>query len=174
MAEPIEPISDSHADASPDPSGDPFVRHFAERFAQPVSGHSYGQTLRLIAFAVTALAVVFAAFAWFSSARPDTTVLLMPFAVALGMIVCCWYIVTGRTVLDRDGIRQEWVTPKNYRWDEIYRARIIKLPLNTRLMLNTGKPPFKMIHAGTDELEQAFEEVARLYATRGARRSDSP
>ena len=45
-------------------------------------------------------------------------------------------------------------------------VRLVRLPLATRLVLTTPRPPFKAVHAGTPELIAAFEEVARLVRPR--------
>ncbi len=168
--DPTEQAASDDADLASIPP-DPVVAQLAARFAQPVSGYAYGPALRVIALIVTLFSIAFAVFAWFSAAAQTMSGYWLPMAIAVGMIATCWYIVTGQTVLDRDGISQQWIMPKAYRWDGIYRARLLRLPMNTRLMLNVGKPPFKTIHAGTPELAAAFADIARLYESRTPDRS---
>ena len=82
-----------------------------------------------------------------------------------------WYVVTGRTTIDRRGIHQESLFPKSYRWHEISRARFVRMPLSARLVLVTGRGPMKAVYSGNAALDRAFEEIARFYggATRERR-----
>ena len=150
------------------PSPPPAADKLAALFPEPVVGYSYTPALRIGAGLLVLLTVVFALTSWTQGMGPTTPAGALILAVAAGMIASGWYIVMGKTTVDATGINQEWVMPKSYRWEEIFRARLIKLPMNTRLMLNTGRPPFKTVHAGTPELKIAFEKIGDLYARTAA------
>ena len=149
---------------SPPPAAD----KLAALFPEPVSGYSYTPSLRIGAALLVLLALGFALTSWFQGLGPSTGAGALILAVSAGMAASGWYIVMGKTTVDASGINQEWIMPKTYRWEEIYRAKLIRLPMNTRLMLNTGRPPFKTVHAGTPELKVAFEKVADLYTRTAA------
>lgn len=74
-----------------------------------------------------------------------------------------YYILTGKTTIDSEGVRQDWFSGKTYKWDEIRKVSMLRLPMATRLVINTGKPPFKAVHSGSPVLTEAFEEIVRIY-----------
>lgn len=145
------------------PAPPPSTEKLAALFPNPIIGYSYGIFLRVFAAALVALSIGFALVSYSQGVEVTSPPGALIGAVAIGMAASGWYIVMGKTTVDDKGIRQEWIMPKEYRWEEIFRARLISLPMNTRLMLNTGRPPFKTVHAGTPELKQAFHEIASLY-----------
>lgn len=145
------------------PAPPPAADKLAALFPNAITGYSYGMFLRVLAAALIALSVGFALLSYTQGVGVTSPAGALIGAVAIGMAASGWYIVMGKTVVDSKGIRQEWIMPKEYRWEDIFRARLISLPMNTRLMLNTGRPPFKTVHAGSPELKQAFIEIAGLY-----------
>ncbi|MEZ5738698.1 MAG: hypothetical protein R3E68_04000 [Burkholderiaceae bacterium] len=138
----------------------------AERFAVPVSGGSYRWPAKAIAVTITAGTMLFLLVGLFNGAMADPGFLLLFAGAGFAMGMGCYYIVTGKTTVDSRGIHQQWIFPKFYPWEEIYKVRLVRLPLATRLVLTTPRPPFKAVHAGTPELIAAFEEVARLVRPR--------
>ncbi|MFK7962472.1 MAG: hypothetical protein AB8C46_00750 [Burkholderiaceae bacterium] len=145
------------------PAPPPSADKLSALFPNAISGYSYGLFLRVFAGALVVLSVGFALLSYSQGVGVTSPAGALIGAVAIGMAASGWYIVMGKTTVDDKGIRQEWIMPKEYRWEEIFRARLISLPMNTRLMLNTGRPPFKTVHAGTPELKQAFREIAGMY-----------
>jgi|GEM_PF-3741287 len=127
-----------------------------ERFVSPVTGPSYGAFTKLLAAFITAIVVLFVV-AMIAMAEKMNTPMLF------AMSATTYYIVTGQTTIDSKGVRQDWITGKTYTWEEIRKVRVLRLPMATRLVINTGKPPFKAVHAGSDELASAFEEIVRIY-----------
>jgi len=127
-----------------------------ERFVSPVTGPSYGAFTKLLATFITALVVLFVVAMVAMAETINTPMLLLMLGAAAAMTATTYYIVTGQTTIDSKGVRQDWITGKTYTWEEI-------MPMATRLVINTGKPPFKAVHAGSDELASAFEEIVRIY-----------
>lgn len=134
-----------------------------ERFTSPVTGPSYGWFTKLLAAVITGIVVVFVVAMIVMAEKMNTPMLLLMLGASLAMSATTYYIMTGQTTIDSKGVRQDWITGKSYAWDEIRKVRVLRLPMATRLVINTGKPPFKAVHAGSDELVSAFEEIVRIY-----------
>lgn len=134
-----------------------------ERFVSPVTGPSYGAFTKLLAAFITAIVVLFVVAMIAMAEKMNTPMLLLMLGAAVAMSATTYYIVTGQTTIDSKGVRQDWITGKTYTWEEIRKVRVLRLPMATRLVINTGKPPFKAVHAGSDELASAFEEIVRIY-----------
>ena len=135
----------------------------AQRFATPVIGPSFRIAAKATVVATVAGFVVLAASSadqWREVRWPMAILLATVF---LGMVVTGWYILTGRTTIDSQGIRQDWMADKHYAWNEIVRARRIRLVVTSRLMISTGHGPLKAIHGGSRELDEAFAEIAAYY-----------
>lgn len=152
------------------PTSPPSAQVMARLIPEEVTGYSYGTAMRIGALLLVAFSVLFAVGGWTNGVPLNSGPGALIGAVALGMCVSGWYIVMGKTTVNAEGVSQEWVMPKSYKWEEIFRARLVKLPMNTRLIINTGKPPFKTIHAGTPELREVFERIARMYTDSATRR----
>ena len=135
----------------------------AQRFATPVIGPSFRVAAKVTVvgtLAGVAVLVARTADQW-SGIRWPMAILLA--TVFLGMVVTSWYILTGRTTIDSQGIHQDWMATKHYSWEEIVRARRIRLVVTSRLMISTGRGPMKAIHSGSPELDEAFAEIAAYY-----------
>ena len=134
-----------------------------QRFATPVTGPSYGWFTKTVACGLTAMVVIFAIFLVLKAQQAGSPMVILILGGALAMAWTSFYIVTGQTTIDSQGVRQDWFSGKSYTWEEIRKARILRMPMATRLVINTGKPPFKAVHAGSPELVEAFEEITRIY-----------
>ena len=135
----------------------------AKRFATPVTGPSYR-----IAAKATVLATIVGILVIAARTADQLTAMTWPMMVLLvtvflGMVVTGWYMLTGRTTIDADGIHQDWMAPKHYGWDQIARARRVRLLVTSRLLISTGNGPMKSIHGGTPELDEAFAEIVAYY-----------
>ena len=151
------------------PTKPPTAEAMARLIPDEVTGYAYGKAMRIGALILVVFSVLFAVGGWANGVPLSSGPGALIGAVALGMCISGWYIMMGKTTVNAQGVSQEWVMPKSYKWEEIFRARLIKLPMNTRLILNTGKPPFKTIHGGTPELREVFERVARMYSENARR-----
>lgn len=151
------------------PTSPPSNEVMARLIPDEVVGYAYSKAMRAGALLLVLFSVLFAVGGWSNGVPLNSGPGALIGAVAIGMMISGWYIVMGKTTVNAQGVSQEWVMPKSYKWEEIFRARLVKLPMNTRLIINTGRPPFKTIHAGTPELREAFERVARMYSETAAR-----
>ncbi|MGB7181201.1 MAG: hypothetical protein WA888_05265 [Burkholderiaceae bacterium] len=134
-----------------------------QRFATPVTGPAYGWFTRTLACAITAMVVLFAVFLLLKTEDLGSPMVLLILGGAAAMSWTTYYILTGKTTIDSEGVRQDWFSGKTYKWDEIRKVSMLRLPMATRLVINTGKPPFKAVHSGSPVLTEAFEEIVRIY-----------
>lgn len=156
-----EPIVEVDADGDPLPP--PVLA--ARRFATPVSGPAYRPLARLsTASMVAGLAAYGVRVMVARSDGIDSGFLMLMAGAAAIVLVSAWYILFGKTTIDGQGIRQDWMFPKVYAWHEIGRARVVRMPLTRRLAIATGRGPVRAIHGGDRALDEAFAEIARLYA----------
>ena len=137
-----------------------------QRFAQPVRGHAYRPLTRVVATTIALATLAYGGNVAATHEGISGALLFTVVSAGIVMVFACWYIVTGRTTIDARGVHQDWIMAKSYGWSEIRSARILRLPLSTRLMLNTGRPPYKVIQSGTPELTAAFEEIVAWYSSR--------
>ena len=134
------------------------------QFEQPVSGPAYRLFTRLLTIKLIVGLLLYGG--WVLWRRDDVApavlaLMGLPFVVVMSS---GWFIVIGKTTIDRQGIRQDGLFPKHYRWHEISRARFVRMPLSARLMLVTGHGPIKAVYSGDATLDRAFEDIARFYA----------
>ncbi|PPE69363.1 hypothetical protein IS481_15325 [Caldimonas thermodepolymerans] len=132
----------------------------------PVSGPSFGWTIRLLAGAFlgwVALAMaqppVRAGYASLSLGMQ-----LLMIGCVLVLLVGYWYFFTGRTVLTEEGISQNWAWRKQMRWDEVKAARFLGLPFLTwlippRLLLVSHAGRRILFNGGNAELHRAFAQA---------------
>ncbi len=134
-----------------------------QRFATPVSGASYRLSAKVAAGTTIASLVVYGVRVIDKIVAMPWTMSLLVGAAFLGVLATSWYIFKGRTTIDERGIRQEWIVIKDYDWARISKARHLRLPFTSRLMLRAGFGPIKAIQGGTPELDAAFREIAAYY-----------
>lgn len=134
-----------------------------EKFAVPVTGPSYGWFTKGLAGGLTAMVILFAAFLVIQAEEAGSPMVVLILGGALAMTWTTYYIITGQTTIDSKGVRQDWFSGKSYTWDEIRKVSVLRMPMATRLIINTGKPPFKAVHSGSKELTEAFYDVVRIY-----------
>ena len=139
-----------------------------ERFRTPVTGPAYRWSAKVTSVLTVLSLVVYGI---------KTAEHMVGMAWGMGGLLAAafggvggttWYILTGHTTVDAQGVHQDWMASKSYRWDQIKRARHVRLPFTSRLMLSTGFGPAKAIQSGTPELDAAFREIAAYYRARAA------
>jgi hypothetical protein len=164
-------MTESDTNEAQDPGqvpGDPSLDPEAY-FSEPVSGASYGWFTKALATGLTAVAGVFALVLLFQAEEAGSPMILLICGGALAMAWTTYFIVTGRTTIDADGIRQDWFTgTKNYSWDDVRKVSMFRLPMATRLVINTGRPPYKAVHSGSPEVTAAFAAIVSIYKKRAA------
>lgn len=132
-------------------------------FPVPLTGRSYRPMFRYFTLSTVMSLATYGT--WVLSRRSDVapTILLLLAVAAVVVLAHGWYILTGRTTVDSHGVHQDWPFRKSYRWGEIMRARVVRLPGSVRLVISTGSGPMKAIHSGCRELDAAFERIAAFY-----------
>ena len=130
----------------------------------PVTGLSYRRPAAAIAAALTL--AVFAYGSRLMAAEVDlpAPVVLVLIIGAVAMAISCWFIVFGTTTVDAEGIRQAGITPRSWRWDDIERVKLVRMPWSTRLMLAPVNGPVRVVHAGTPALDDAFRAIDEMYS----------
>ncbi len=135
----------------------------AQMFSEPVCGPAYRPFFRYFTLCVLSQLAAYGVYALNKAGEVSTPILGLMALAALVVIVSGWYIFTGKTTINQQGIRQDWYSSKVYLWPEIMRARVVKLPGSVRLVLHTGNGPLKAIHSGNADLDQAFRRIADYY-----------
>lgn len=133
------------------------------RFAQPVTGPSYG--LRFKALSIVLLVALAAYGARVLGAASQVSPALIAGAAVVGLLMAAWAvaIVFGTTTVDADGIRRSGFGGKQVRWEQIGRVRFLRVPLSPRLVVLPTAGPMRSFFAGNAALEQAFREIDELY-----------
>ena len=130
----------------------------------PVTGLSYKRPAAAIAVALTLAVFAYGSRLMASDVNLPPVLVLLIIAGATAMAMCCWFIVFGTTTVDADGIRQAGITPRAWRWADIERVKLVRMPWSTRLMLALNQGPVRVVHAGTPALEEAFRVIAEMYS----------
>jgi len=134
-----------------------------ERFRTPVTGPAYRMPAKVFVVLTLVFMVFFAARNLDQMAALPWAMWVLLAAAFGGVVITSWYVVTGNTTVDSAGVHQQWMVEKSYRWDQIKRARHVRLPLASRLMISVGFGPAKAIHSGSAEIDAAFKEIAAYY-----------
>ncbi len=132
-------------------------------FNKPVAGPAYRPFFKFLTVKILIVVIAYGIYTLNRGFDVATPILVLLALTVVVLTVSGWYILTGKTTIDQQGIRQDWFSPKVYRWHEIVRARVVKLPGSVRLVLHTGNGPLKAIHGGNSELDQAFKQIADFY-----------
>ncbi|MEN9313990.1 MAG: hypothetical protein RIS35_383 [Pseudomonadota bacterium] len=137
----------------------------AERFATPVSGPAYRRSAKWM---VGSTILSLCSYGAKTVAEHDfgwNGWLVLALGTA-AVLVTGWSVLTGKTMIDARGIRQDGVPRKEFGWHEIVRARRLRMPFTCRLLISTGKGPLKAIHGGNAELDRAFADIESLLSPR--------
>lgn len=134
-----------------------------ERFRTPVTGPAYRTPAKVFVVLALLFMVAFAAKNLDRMAGLPWGMWILLATAFGGVAITAWYVVTGHTTVDSDGVHQQWMVLKSYRWDQIRRVRHVRLPLASRLMISVGFGPAKTVHSGSAELDAAFKEIAAYY-----------
>ena len=146
------------------PSTGPITEALRARFAQPVRGPSYRPSAKWMVVSTLVTLAAYGAQVMSRVGTPAWPVLVLIGAGAFVLLSTTWYILNGNTTVDAEGIRQDWLFEKNYPWSQVLHARRLRVPFTSRLLLRMGAGPIKAIHSGNRELDEAFAEVAAIYA----------
>jgi len=134
-------------------------------FDAPVRGPAYGRAFRVFA-TVTMLAllayggrVVFVLL----PEPPGRESWIILAAAAFGLIGTWYFMVTARTTIDAQGIRQSGLVERKTDWSEVWQARVRGPAFSRRLAVRNVGGRFRYYYGGTPELLAAFEMIAAAY-----------
>lgn len=133
----------------------------------PVTGLSYKRPAAVIAVVLTLAVFAYGSRLLAADVGMPAVIVLLLIAGAVAMAMTCWFIVFGTTTVDAEGIRQAGITPRSWRWADIERVELVRMPWSTRLMLAPAKGPVRVVHAGTPALDDAFRAIAEMYSRSG-------
>lgn len=138
------------------------------RVESPVSGPAYGRGFRVIATVVVVALLAHGARVVLVL-RPDLPGSdgWMLLGAATFALVGSWYfMVSARTTVDAQGIRQSGLIERRTGWDEIRTARVGGFALSRRLVVRTAAGRFRYYFGGTAELVAVFGQIASAYPPR--------
>ncbi len=145
---------------------DPLPAEPSVRWTTPLTGPAYRLSAKLFTGGTLLALALYGTHVLARAPGIDSAVLMLMAAGGAVVLVTAWYILTGRTTIDAQGIRQDWMFAKSFGWRDIARAKFLKLPFTSRLLIVTGRGPVRAVHAGSRELEAAFREIAAWYGRR--------
>lgn len=84
----------------------------------------------------------------------------------VALLVIAYYMWSGKTTIDTQGIRQSWIMRREITWDEINTAKFIPLLGSKRLICfpRRGRPI--VFQGASSELQQAFAHISLVYQKR--------
>lgn len=134
-------------------------------FDAPVSGPAYGRGFRAFAtLAVLALLAYGARAVFVLLPEPPSRDGWYFLGSAAFALAGSWYfMVTARTTIDAQGIRQSGLIDRQTGWDEIGYARVRGPSFSRRLVVRNLAGRFRYYYGGTPELAAAFERIAAAY-----------
>lgn len=134
-------------------------------FDAPVSGPAYGRGFRVFATLAVLALLAFGARAVFVllPEPPSRDGWFFLGAVVFALIGSWYFMVTARTTIDAQGIRQSGLIERRTAWDEVRHARVRGPGFSRRLVVRNVAGRFRYYYGGTPELAAAFERIATAY-----------
>lgn len=133
----------------------------------PLMGRSWPKAIAGLAWLVILLIIWWIALrAQHLQAQVQGPVALSIAISLLALCVIAYYMWFGRTTIDAEGIKQEWVFNRRISWEEIRMAKFVPLLFSKRLVCfpHRGRPV--IFHAGERPLEIAFAHIALAYSSK--------
>lgn len=134
-----------------------------QRFAQPVKGPSHRRSFKLSAVSVLVWLVGYGVRVLRDAPDVPVHVMTVALAAAVLLAVSTYFVLFGTTTIDASGISRDGLLRRHLRWEQIGRARFVRVPLSPRLVVLPTAGPMRAFFAGNDALEQAFGEIERIY-----------
>ena len=134
-----------------------------QRFARPVSGPSYRTSFRVVTMALLVALAAYGAQVLRAATAWSAGLAWLAATAALVLLASAWPVLFGKTTVDAQGIRRTGPSRGALGWDQIGRARYLRLPLAPRLLVLPTAGPMRTFHAGNVALEQAFADIERFY-----------
>lgn len=135
------------------------------RVESPVSGPAYGRGFRVIATVAVVALLAYAArvVLVLQPELPGSDGWVMLGAVTFALVGSWYFMVTARTTVDAQGIRQSGLIERRTGWDDIRYARVGGFAFSRRLIVRNAAGRFRYYFGGTTELVAAFERIAAAY-----------
>ncbi|MGE5338817.1 MAG: hypothetical protein ACM3PU_13390 [Gemmatimonadota bacterium] len=137
-------------------------------FEPPVTGPAYGRGFRAAA-AFAALGLL----AWgartvlaLGIGRGDGDGWIVLGAAAFALLGTLYFMITSRTTIDAQGIRQSGLIERKTEWSDILYARVRGPAFSRRLVVRSVNGRFRYYFGGTRELLAAFDQIAAAYPRR--------
>jgi len=133
----------------------------------PLMGRSWPKAIAGLAWLVILLIIWWIALrAQHLQAQVQGPVALSVVISLLALCVIAYYMWFGRTTIDAEGIKQEWIFNRRIGWEEIRMAKFVPLLFSKRLVCfpHRGRPV--IFHAGERPLEIAFAHIALAYSSK--------
>jgi len=135
-----------------------------QMFDEPVSGPSYKQGTKFMVIGTVSSVLTYGLKVALTAPDVAWPVAVLVLGAIVVMLSSAWYMLTGRTTVDRHGVRQDWLFEKRMAWHEIAHARHVNWPrLSSRLVVSRGLGPVKAFHSGSDAVDAAFARIDGYY-----------
>ncbi len=137
-------------------------------FESPVTGLAYGRGFRVAAtLAVLALLVWGTRMVLVLGIGPGNGDGWIVIGATVFALLGTWYfMITSRTTIDTQGIRQSGLVERRTEWSEILHARVRGPAFSRRLVVRGVNGRFRYYFGGTPELLAAFDAIAAAYPRR--------
>lgn len=132
----------------------------------PLMGRSWPKAIAGLAWLIIMLIIWWIALrAQHLQAQVQGPVALSVVISLLALCLIAYYMWFGRTTIDAQGIKQEWIFNRRIGWEEIRMAKFVPLLFSKRLVCfpHRGRPV--IFHAGERPLEIAFAHIALAYSS---------
>lgn len=131
----------------------------------PIKGRSWPKSVACLAWAVLGLIALRFLYVASTVASQSTTPLIAAslLALLLALVVIAYYMWTGQTSIDDQGIRQSWVMRREITWNDIRFAKFIPLLGSKRLICFSHKGRPVVFQGATPELQIAFAKISLQY-----------
>lgn len=133
-------------------------------FVEPVSGPSYKKGTKLMVISTVSSVLTYGLKVALTAPDVAWPVAVLVLGAVVVMLSSAWFMLTGRTTIDRHGVRQDWLFEKRMAWHEIARAKHVNWPyLSSRLVVSRGLGPVKAFHSGSEAVDAAFARIDAYY-----------
>ena len=135
-----------------------------QMFAEPVSGPAYKKGTKFMVISTVSSVLTYGLKVALGAPDVAWPVAVLVLGAVVVMLSSAWFMLTGRTTIDRYGVRQDWLFDKRIAWHEIARAKHVNWPhLSSRLVVSRGLGPVKAFHSGSEAVDAAFARIDAYY-----------
>lgn len=134
-----------------------------QRFAQTVRGPSHTLAFKAAAVGLLVLIALYAVRVLKDAPEVSEHVGLLALGAAGLLLISAWWLLFGSTTVDATGIHRSGWWRTDIKWEEIGRAKFLRVPFSPRLVVLPTHGPMRSFFAGNAALEDAFREIERIY-----------